>query len=351
MSVTLRKKTLASGDNSLYLDYYKDGVRKYEFLKLKIYHRPKNESQKQHNKDNMLLAESIRSKRELQLNTREHNLESIVQKEIDLLTYYQQFTDNYPKKDKRLVTASLKHFQAFIGKSKLKPSEVTEQLCIDFKEYLCQKLQGETPANYFSKFKRMLRQAVREKVFSVSPASDIFNRKDQGVKKDILSSEEIQKLATATCGNEDVKRAFLFACNTGLRYCDIKEITWVNINDGILKVTQAKTGKPVIMQLNKSAQRIIGSKGTLNEKLFKLPSHTAISKSLKNWGKRAGIQKHITFHVARHSFATNLIIYGNDVNTVSSLVGHSSLIETQKYVRVVKALQDKAVNSLPELLY
>lgn len=195
----------------------------------------------------------------------------------------------------------------------------------------------------------MLRQAVREKVLTTNPSTDVLNRRGISVKKDILSMEEIQKLATAMCGNAEVKRAFLFACNTGLRYCDIKELTWSNINENILKVTPAKTGKPVIVLLNASAQKLLGLTAGKEEKIFRLPSHTGISKSLKSWAKRAGVQKHITFHVARHSFATNLIIYKNDVNTVSSLMGHSSLVETQKYVRLVKALTEQAVNSLPAL--
>lgn len=116
MSVTLRKKALASGKYSYYLDYYVNGERKYEFLKLKIHKRPKDETEKQHNKETTKLAESIRSKRELQINSSEHGFEAVLQKSINFLSYYEQFVTNYPKKDKRLASASLQYFKAFMGK-------------------------------------------------------------------------------------------------------------------------------------------------------------------------------------------------------------------------------------------
>jgi hypothetical protein len=65
MSVTLRKKAISNGRHSLYLDYYLEGERKYEFLKQYIFKRAKDDLEKQHNKETIRLAESIRSKREI----------------------------------------------------------------------------------------------------------------------------------------------------------------------------------------------------------------------------------------------------------------------------------------------
>jgi len=351
MSVTVRKKTISNGRQSLYLDYYLDGERKYEFLKQYIFRRPKDNLEKQHNKDAIRLADSIRSKREIQVNQTEHGFLPLIPKNLNFLTYYERFVESYPKKDIRLAYASLKYFKAFIGKNELKPADLTEQLCIDYKEYLCKRLNGETPANSFSKFNKMLRQAVREKILPVNPALEVFNKKGKGFTKDVLNKAEIQILVNTPCGNTEVKRAFIFACLTGLRYCDIKEVTWGHINNCNLKINQAKTGKPVSINLNTSALQLLGIAGLKDVKLFTLPSHTAILKVLRNWAKKAGLQKHVTFHVARHSFATNLIIYENDLNSVSALLGHSSLVHTQKYVRVVEALKEQAVNRLPELSF
>lgn len=78
-----------------------------------------------------------------------------------------------------------------------------------------------------------------------------------------------------------------------------------------------------------------------------MPSHTACLKNLKAWTKKAEINKKITWHCARHSFATNIIFYGSDLNSASSLLGHNSFKYTQRYVRVVESLKEKAVQNLP----
>ena len=85
------------------------------------------------------------------------------------------------------------------------------------------------------------------------------------------------------------------------------------------------------------------------ELLFKLPSHTGCLKSLKSWTKKAGINKHITWHCGRHSFAVNILNNGANIKTVASLLGHSGLQHTEKYTRAIDKLKEDAINSLPEL--
>ena len=72
-------------------------------------------------------------------------------------------------------------------------------------------------------------------------------------------------------------------------------------------------------------------------------------KALRHWTERAGIDKHITWHCARHSFATNILSNGANIKTVASLLGHSDLRHTEKYIRAVDSLKEAAINSLPEL--
>jgi integrase/recombinase XerD len=350
MSITLRKKPLSDGRLSLYLDVYTEAGRKKEFLKLYLFKRPKDELERQHNKDTLQLAQNIRSKRDLQISSQEHGFEPAFKKKVNFLEYYEEYVHKYSKKNLRTVQGSLRYFKAFAGKDYLKPNEVTEQLCIDFKEYLSQHLNGETPATYFSKFKQMLKQAAREKIFAASPALEVTNKGNgDSVKKDVLSIDDIQALASAHCGNSEVKRAFLFACVTGLRFCDIVALRWGNINAGSLKINQAKTSRSVITNLNPTAKKLLGEPSKATEAVFSLPSHTAVLKALRHWAQRAGLQKHVTFHVARHSFATNLVIFDSDINTVSNLLGHTSLKHTQKYLRVVEALKEQAVNKLPDI--
>lgn len=72
-------------------------------------------------------------------------------------------------------------------------------------------------------------------------------------------------------------------------------------------------------------------------------------KALRRWVKQAGIDKHITWHCARHSFALNILNNGANIKTVASLLGHSGIKTTEKYVRAVDALKQAAIDSLPGL--
>ena len=221
--------------------------------------------------------------------------------------------------------------------------------------YLDDGLNGETPYNYFAKFKKAIKKAVKDKIIIDNPSEGIKNEKSEGLKKDILNAEEIQKLAQAYCGNAEVKRAFLFALNTGLRWVDLKALKYSSIDfaSSRLKIDQQKIkGKKsaqLNIDLNKTALKLIGKPQAKDVLVFDLISHTGGLRSLKQWVIKSGIDKHVTWHCARHSFAVNILSNGSDIKTTSSLLGHSGLRHTEKYLHVVSDLKKKAVNTLPEI--
>jgi len=353
MSIALRKKAISGGRYSLYLDHYSKGQRRKEYLELYLFARPKDQTEKQHNKQVGDLAKSILYKRQQAELAGDHGENVAFKKNVNFLEYATKWVDSYSKKDKKVVTAMFTYLKDFVGKDSIKPGQITENFCIEFKEYLESKLNGETPATYFARFKKLLKKAVRDKYFSFSPAEEVKNSVAETVKKDVLTFEEIQRLAQAHCGNSEVRRAFLFACYTGLRFADIKLLQWSNINSGELSFVQTKTDKKaphkVRINLSPIALQILGEPAAATDKIFTLPSHTWVLKTLGNWTKRAGVQKHVTFHVARHSFATNLLYYQSDTMTVASLLGHTTTKHTQKYVRISDAMKQQAVNRLPEI--
>ncbi len=83
--------------------------------------------------------------------------------------------------------------------------------------------------------------------------------------------------------------------------------------------------------------------------VFNLPSYESCCKSVKRWAKRAGIDKHISWHCARHFFVVNILNNGANIKTVASLLGHSGLKHTEKYTRAVDKLKGDAINSLSAL--
>jgi integrase/recombinase XerD len=359
--VSIRKKQASNNRASLFLDWHDgNGKRTKEYLGLFLIDEPSNLFDRQNNKEILIKAEFVRSEREQQLFKGEVDEVKDLKKNKnkDFTAYFEAYIKDYTKKDKRVMQGVFLHFKEFAPKY-ITAKEIDETFCIKFKEYLSKKLNGESPQTYFSRFKKMLKQATREKLFKSFPAEDVKNEKPDSsisISKDVLTIEEVQALASARCGNEEVKKAFLFACNTGLRFVDIIALQWKNIIGNSMIIEQSKTkdkskdGGRVEVSLNQTAIELLGRPATKEDFIFKLPSHNATLKNLSNWAKSASIDKHITFHCARHTFGTLLAYYDTDIMTVSRLLGHTSLKHTAKYIRTSKEMKEKAVNSIPKII-
>ncbi len=350
--VKLRETPTAENRLTLYLDWSKDNKRKREYINLMVYEKAQTVLERHHNKEVYEKAELFRAEREKQFFSDEID-EIIEQKKIknqDFYTFFETYLNNYTQKDKRVMQAVCRLFKEF-APPPLSTKQVDKNLCVEFKKFLESKLSGESPQSYFARFKKFLTYSSEEgknRVFKQNPATGVKNTKlENSLKKDTLTIEELKALIGANCGNKDVKRAFLFACNTGLRFVDIKALKWKNIKDGKVEIDQAKTGINVAVELNENANQFLGVRGGEEESVFVLPSHNATVSNLDYWAKRAGIEKHVTFHVARHSFGTLLHYFGNDIETIRELMGHTSLKYTGRYVRVAGENKKKAVNSIP----
>lgn len=186
---------------------------------------------------------------------------------------------------------------------------------------------------------------------------------DQILRKDVLSLDEERKLINTHYNGENpnIRRAFILCLYCGLRFCDVKDLTFANVDysNRLLKFEQNKTkghsaNSGVVIPLNDGLLKLIGEPTDEQSKdslIFPLPSYEMCNKALKRWVKRAGIEKHISWHCARHSFAVNILNNGANIKTVASLLGHSGLKHTEKYTRAVDELKQKAINSLPELVF
>lgn len=355
MPVTLRKKYTNKTKtlSTYFLDIVINGKRTKEYLThLKHIEKPKNILEREQNKQNLNLATKIKAKREHELESNNYNIVPSFKQQIDFIAFFKDFINTYTKKDIRIIEASFNKFREFLNERNIKTlytNNLDENLVFDFKTYLEQQLNGESPTNYFKKFKLVLKAGMRKKIFLTDPAQDISIKKKDSIKKEVLTNDEIQLLASTPITNNEVKRAFLFSLFSGLRYSDIINLKWQDIDfkNNVFKIIQQKTKESVTIELHNTALQILANPNQKNGFVFSLPSHTACNKNLKVWCKRAGINKHITWHCARHSFATNLIFYGADINTASNLLGHSSLRYTERYTHIVKSLKEKAVSNLP----
>ena len=362
--IKLRGKRRAKGRISLYLDEYLgtkivDGktktIRKVEYLDISLIENPSTPKAREENNSNLIKAENMRSNKEDIRTSRGTGLSPSHLKKMNFINYFEDHLNSYENKDKRLVKACLNHFITFAKKHNnyIRPVEVDEDLVLEFKKHLEKKLNGDTPLNYFTKFKALCKKAVKERILQENPCDNITIKAKNRLTKEILSLDEIALLPSAYCSNEEVKKAFLFSLNTGLRFVDVKGLKWgsISLKTAKMKTTQSKTKNDVYIDLNENAMTILLSKtkGKRNENVFHLNTIESTNKVLKNWIKKAEIDKHITFHCGRHSFGANLINNGANIKTVSSLLGHSSLRHTEKYTRAVDDLKKEAVHSLPKI--
>ena len=358
-NVVLREKILTSGSISLYLDIYREGVRSYEFLKLYIDNKARTPIETQTNKETWELAEKIRTQRESELNHSAHGQIAPSSKKVLFVDYAETYLKNYTKKDERMVKGAIERFKKFLPEklpgvkiNTLRLSQLDKPMMISFVEYLKENSTGEGGQSYFSRFKKVLKSAVDNELISKSPTNGVEYKVPEGLRKDILSNDEIALLAKTPMQNPNIKRAFILCCCTGLRFCDVKALQYSNIDfaSDKIRINQKKTGKPVIIDLNSTAKKIIGEPKDPKSLVFDLPTFEGSVKTIKAWVKRAEIEKHITWHCARHSFAVNMLTSPErpDIKTVASTLGHSGLQHTEKYTRVVDDLKKKAVNALPE---
>jgi integrase/recombinase XerD len=205
--------------------------------------------------------------------------------------------------------------------------------------------------------------AIEHDVMLKNPCKGVTIKVDENtLRKEILSEDEEQALINTHYDNEnpEIRRAFIFCLYVGMRFCDVKTLTFGNIDysNKLLKFEQNKTkgessASGVTIPINDDILGLIGEPPdgcNRGETLvFRLPSYECCLKALGRWVKRAGITKHISWHCARHSFAVSILNNGANIKTVADLLGHSSLKHTGKYLHAVDELKRQAINSLPKL--
>lgn len=251
----------------------------------------------------------------------------------------------------------LKHLKAFAGKE-VNTSNIDTDFCYRFAQYLTNEvnIKVSSAKTYLQKLNAILQEAVSMNYMAYNPMPQINKLvpKTPGKEKDYLTVEEVKRLEKAECPHIITKLAFLFSCFTGLRLSDIETLKWSNIqkhnNMYMLIKTQVKTGNEVRVPLCKQALEILAKvqdkKLSKGENIFAMYSRTTTTHDLRTWAKSAGINKHITFHVSRVSFATLSISAGVNIYVVSKLCGHSNVKTTQIYARMIDRTYIAAIELL-----
>lgn len=378
----LGAKVLSDGRESLFLDYYlgytksiseKSGKeimkvnRKRGYLSLYLWQAPRTPIERQQNKETLELAKKIRFEREQELKSGMlgYRLQA---RNINFYNYMEEYYNSYKKADVRMVKAVFTRFKSFIKNeypvfaNSIPPKKLTVDMMEHFLEYNQELSTGDGAISHWKRWKRFIKVAYQSGYIDRNLCEGVICRIDRNkISKEILSLDEVkQLLQTSYKGqNTEIRRAFAFTLYTGIRFCDIKHLTYeaVDYANKRLCFNQRKveghsSKSYVEIPLSKTLLNLIGEEPEQRHRkdlIFKLPSHTSCLKGLRVWTEKAGIKKHITWHCGRHSFAVNILNNGANIKTVSSLLGHSSLQMTEKYIHAIDKLKEEAINSLPEL--
>jgi integrase len=213
---------------------------------------------------------------------------------------------------------------------------------------------------YYNTFVTALNEAVREGIIPENPTKLLKKEEKKLIgqgesRRCYLSIEEIRLLMATPCKDETVKQAFLFACFCGLRISDVRTLRWADIGKGTegyyISKLMVKTRHVVTVPLSENALSWMPARGQAraDDKVFELPSFFSVNYRLKQWAREAGIDKPVTFHVSRHTFATTLLTMGVDLYTTSKLLGHQNIITTQVYAEIVNRKKVEAVNLLDQI--
>jgi len=352
MGIQLREKQLSDGRRSLYLDIYHDGKRSYEFLE--IYLDKDTPQSRAANRKKRQTATLIRNKRENEIAQGTHGFSNRKHRKASFLAFFTKLSDSKSPPTRVVWKCALNHIQDYAGgeNADVLFNQVDRAWLMGFQDYLLSVVSNNSAQTFFAKVKAVLREAVAQDMIPSNPMEKVAKKdqiKKQETKRNFLTFEELQKLAAMACSDEEVKRAFLFSCYSGLRLSDVEKLTYGNIRGGRVEFSQQKTSTEEYLELSTQALEFIGTPGAADELVFQLPYRDKIGAVLKAWVKSAEIPHPITFHSARHTYATLLLTYGADLYTVSKLLGHKNIQSTQVYAKVIDRKRREAVNLLPAL--
>ncbi|MBQ0063714.1 MAG: site-specific integrase [Prevotella sp.] len=372
-------KILSNGMESLFLEYYmgykindKSGkptpLKRREYLGLRLYKNPRKPEEKEQNRQYMELAKNIRytKAQEMLKSTMGYSLPQNAKSSF--IDWSKGYLAKTVKKDARMMKMALNWFYRFLAdspeykmyKDALTFQQLTKDLITDFTIYLQAHSKGEGAKSKYQRFKKCINYAVEQEIIVRNPCKGVTIKVDDKVlRKDILTTDEIQRLIDTPLDgqggsmNPEIRRAFILCCYTGIRFCDVKDLTYRNVDfaNRVLTFEQNKTkghssNSGVSIPLNDYLLNLIGYDDNRDKKIFVLPSYTMCVKSLRHWVKKAGINKHITWHCARHSFGTNALNGGANVKTVASIMGHSGLQYVERYTRAIDSLKREAIDNL-----
>lgn len=382
--VRIRFKQLSNGNQSIYLEYYTGdvirkenyvgGKRKYEFLKLYLIPERTRED-KAKNEATLALAKAIQSRRIVEVQNDAHGFQNTNKSRVNLLDYLEnigkQSAEQGSRNYARTVLNTVRALRLFRG-DYIAFRDVDKEFLSEFTDYLRQmpkaskygvlktggRLSNNSVVSYYGTLRTAINRAYKEGIITVNPTKEFdFASKvrQEPSRREYLTLDELKTLINTECRHEIVKRAFLFSCLCGLRVSDIRKLRWCDLQRSSgrvrIEITVQKTKEPLYLPISDEALKWLPERGEANgsDFIFPLTHEGTVNDTLQHWAKVAGITKHISFHVSRHTHATMMLTLGADLYTVSKLLGHKNIATTQIYAKIVDKKKEEAIGLIPNL--
>jgi integrase len=347
MDVKVREKR-----RKLYLDIYAGGKRTWEALHLTL------TSDKVQNKQIMRMAEICRSKKETQLLAGSWDIQDPIAGRKKLVTYLEELAKVRINND--YIIGCIRYLKKYNNGTTIQLSQITPQWIDGFQQYLLNGtgLSPMTAYDYSKAIRMALRKAVNDNILIKNPATGVKGLQEPETDHIFLNVDEVQKLADSEIPGklgEEIRRAFIFVCYTGLRISDIKSLKWGDIELSPLQIIkrQKKTQRAVYVPMKETTWGIINDDKEHSpiDKVFSLLANTKsqTNQYLIKWAEKAGIKKPVGWHTARRTFATWELEHGADIYTVAKLLGHKNIKQVAKYAQATDKLRRSAVAALPEI--
>jgi integrase len=245
---------------------------------------------------------------------------------------------------------------------KVKLRDIDKKMLREIREYLLnsKKLDKNSASIYFSKLGTILGVAVKLEYLESNPYTYVDKITTDDSEVNYIFHEDILKLKAAKCDDPILKKAALFASQTGMRSGDIKSLKWNRISKAgefyRIQLTQEKTDKPYTVHFKQSVMDVIGE-GEPDELVFPgFNNNNEANANLVLWFKEAGVvprgypDKRFTMHDFRHTYAITLGLNGANLYEISQLLGHRSIKTTERYyARILEQMKTKIVDKLPDL--
>lgn len=260
---------------------------------------------------------------------------------------------------------SLKHLEEFIlwkyNVSDISINKIDYAFVTEFEFYLrsVKKCNNNTAVKYVRNFRKIIKICLDNDWLDKNPCSR-YEGKMKEVERDFLTEEELTRIYNKRFSSERltlVKDIFIFSCYTGLAYVDVKGLKRDHIGIGIdgekwifknRQKTDTKSKIPVLPIAAEIIKKYENHPRCLNDDtILPILTNQKMNGYLKEVGDLCDISKEITFHMARHTFATSVTLTnGVPIETVSKMLGHKNIQTTQHYAKIL----DKKVSEDMKIL-